>query len=151
MAETPTPPDAERYQQAARAWLAKGSSDLRSAKALLALDPPETEAVAFHCQQAAEKNLKGFLAYHGEEPPRTHDLSVLLDLALDRRAELEPLRASARFLIPYAVEVRYPFAGQPPTEEEAREAVEHARAICERTRGLVFPDEEAEDEINHEA
>lgn len=33
-------------QEAARAWFEKGDSDLRSARALLALDPPEAEAVA---------------------------------------------------------------------------------------------------------
>ncbi len=118
--------------QAAWAWLDKGAGDLRSAQALLDLDPPETEAASFHSQQAAEKHLKGFLAYHGTEPPRTHDLSVLLDLAIDHAQDLETLRAAARFLIPYAVEVRYPFAGDPPSAEEAQEALSHAQTICER-------------------
>ena len=118
--------------EAVRAWLAKGAGDLRSAEALLDLDPPETEAASFHSQQAAEKFLKGFLAYHGTEPPRTHDLSVLLDLAIDHEDGLETLRQAARFLVPYAVEVRYPFAGDPPTAEEAQKALSHARAICER-------------------
>ena len=76
-----------RYAEAARAWFGKGNSDLRSAQALLALDPPETETAAFHSQQAAEKYLKGLLAYHGDDPPRTHDLAVLLDLALQTRKE----------------------------------------------------------------
>jgi len=119
-------------REAARPWLAKGAGDLRSAQALLDLDPPENEAASFHSQQAAEKFLKGFLAYHGTEPPRTHDLSVLLDLAIDHKQDLETLREAARFLVPYAVEVRYPFAGDPPTAEEAQEALSHARTICER-------------------
>ena len=123
--------DASQYE-AARAWLAKGAGDLRSAQALLDLDPPETEAASFHSQQAAEKFLKGFLAHHGTEPPRTHDLSVLLDLAIDHQQDLETLREAVRFLVPYAVEVRYPFAAEPPSAEEAQEALSQPRAICER-------------------
>ncbi len=135
MAENP-------QREAARAWFAKGTGDLRSAHALIALDPPETEAAAFHSQQAAEKYLKGFLAYHSTEPPRTHDLSALLDLAIDHQAELESLRASARFLVPYAVEVRYPFAGDPTTAEEAQEALTHARTLCNYIRRSTFPEDD---------
>lgn len=126
-------------REAARAWLDKGAGDLRSAQAFLDLDPPEAEAASFHSQQAAEKYLKGFLACHGTEPPRTHDLSVLLDLAAELEADLTSLRESARFLVPYAVEVRYPFAGEPPTADEAKEALTHARTICERIETEVEP------------
>ncbi len=98
------------HAEAAQAWVASGNHDLRSAGALLALDPPETETTAFHAQQAAEKYLKALLAYHGEEPPRTHDLVVLLDLTLRHEATMERFRDEARLLLPFAVRVRYPFS-----------------------------------------
>lgn len=50
---------------AARGWFASGDSDLRSARALHELSPPEPATAAFHCQQAAEKYIKAYLAIHG--------------------------------------------------------------------------------------
>jgi len=47
-----------------REWFRKASIDLRSAEADLAATPPILEDVVFHCQQATEKAIKGFLTYH---------------------------------------------------------------------------------------
>ena len=40
-----------------RSWLVKAHSDLRSARALVALLEPATDTATYHCQQAAEKAL----------------------------------------------------------------------------------------------
>ena len=125
------------FQTAARAWLAKSSSDLRSARLLMDADPPETDVAAFLSQQAAEKCLKGFLAYHGVDPPRTHDLGLLADLAAEHREALRALDDIARPLGRFAVEVRYPFIEDPPDREEAAQAVKRAGRICQRTRELL--------------
>jgi len=52
-----------------RAWLAKAQEDLQAARRLL--KPPRrlSNAASFHCQQAAEKALKGFLAWHDSQDP----------------------------------------------------------------------------------
>ena len=47
-----------------RAWLIKAVTDLRAAELDLGASPPLLEDVVFHCQQAAEKALKGFLGWH---------------------------------------------------------------------------------------
>lgn len=44
-----------------RDWLAHASKDLRRARILISADPPDPDGALFHCQQAAEKALKGFL------------------------------------------------------------------------------------------
>ena len=49
-----------------RAWLAKAAADLRAGEVDLAASPPLLEDVLFHCQQAAEKALKAFLAWRDE-------------------------------------------------------------------------------------
>ena len=46
----------------AAAWLARARIDLRAARADLDASPPITSDALFHCQQAVEKALKGFLA-----------------------------------------------------------------------------------------
>jgi len=110
-----------------RRWTKKAEGDLRAARLLLAANPPEPDAVAFHAQQAVEKYLKAYLAHLGVDPPRTHDLITLFDLIAPHDDRLEPLRESARPLSPLAVQVRYPFADA--TVEEAREALGHAEDI----------------------
>lgn len=110
-----------------RRWTKKAEGDLRAARLLLAADPPEPDAVAFHAQQAVEKYLKAYLVHLGVDPPRTHDLITLFDLIAPHDDRLEPLRESARPLSPLAVQVRYPFADA--TVEEAREALGHAEDI----------------------
>ena len=47
-----------------RAWLKKAANDLRAAEELQAASPPLLDEAVFHCQQAAEKVLKGFLAWN---------------------------------------------------------------------------------------
>jgi HEPN domain-containing protein len=44
-----------------RAWFAKAFHDIRAAEALATASPPLSDEAVFHCQQAAEKALKGFL------------------------------------------------------------------------------------------
>ena len=114
---------------AAREWFRTGDSDLRSAQALLDLTPPEPATAAFHCQQAAEKYIKGFLVFHGEEPPRIHDLAVLLELAAEYDAALDEFEEDARVLVPFAVSGRYPFTGTSPQATESGHALQAAQTI----------------------
>lgn len=129
-----------RNEEPASPWFEKARSDLRSAEALLALDPPELSTGLFHCQQAAEKYLKGLLAHLGEDPPRTHDLVVLLDLLVSADSRLELLYEPAELLTPYAVQVRYPFVSDTPTEEEADAALRAARTIQREATAVVDSD-----------
>ena len=46
-------------------WLLKAKSDLKIAEDELKTAKPATDAVCFHCQQAAEKTFKAFLSFHG--------------------------------------------------------------------------------------
>jgi hypothetical protein len=45
---------------------------------------------------------------HGQTPPFTHDLLLLLERILPFHPEAEQLRQGLSVLIPYAVEIRYP-------------------------------------------
>lgn len=77
------------------------------------------------------------LAYHSEDPPRTHDLVLLLDLVSQYEVGLESFRDRARYLLPFAVQVRYPFSGSPPSTGEAADVVEAAQDIYEAVRALI--------------
>jgi len=60
-----------------REWLRKAASDIRSADHLFAASPPILDTTLFHCQQAAEKTLKAFLAWHDVPFAKTHDIEDL--------------------------------------------------------------------------
>ena len=52
-------------------WITFANQDFYSAKYLLNMHPTPLEVICYHCQQAAEKVLKGYLIYCDIEPPRT--------------------------------------------------------------------------------
>jgi len=131
-------PDDRR--EAVRAWWEKGDADLRSARILLEADPPLTDVVCFHSQQAAEKYLKSFLVYHDVEPPYTHSLTTLLSLCVQHDDTMDALYGEAEALTPFAVYVRYPTLEEPTDIPTATSALQAADAICEagstRLRGM---------------
>ena len=60
-----------------RGWLARASSDVRAAEHELRATPPLLDDIVFHCQQAAEKSLKGFLTWHDRPFRKTHSIEEL--------------------------------------------------------------------------
>ena len=60
-----------------QSWLTKAQIDLAAARKLRAGSDPCSSAAAFHCQQAAEKAIKGFLVFHDRRFGKTHDLRLL--------------------------------------------------------------------------
>lgn len=58
----------------AKAWLVKAQEDLAIADLARMAEKPVTYGVVFHAQQAAEKALKGFLAWHDRPFRKTHNL-----------------------------------------------------------------------------
>src|SRR4051794_3638300 len=71
--------DAKR--ELVRAWLIKAQNDLTTARQVSGhVDGPLDTAI-YHCQQAAEKAVKGFLAFHDHRLERSHDVQRLLELA----------------------------------------------------------------------
>lgn len=57
----------EAKQQLVKSWLIKAEHDLISAHVLAAHKPPLLDTAVYHCQQAAEKALKGFLVFCDQE------------------------------------------------------------------------------------
>ena len=109
-----------------RQWLRKADGDLRAAERL-ADAPEDFDAVAFHCQQAAEKYLKARLAVTGQEPPRTHDLRRLL-LALQPVEVFAAHEAAmADLLTPFGVAIRCPGEDDEPPVVDLLAAARHFR------------------------
>jgi HEPN domain-containing protein len=119
-----------------RSWLTKAHDDLRSACALVALPEPATETAIYHCQQAAEKALKGYLAFRDRPLERTHDLERLLELATALESAFASLETQTDILNPYATAFRYPDAPGvlSPSVAEVTAAIEHAQTVYDFVR-----------------
>ena len=74
----------EAKRELVRSWLLKASNDLVVAKIVARSPEAIWEASLYHCQQAAEKALKGFLVSVGRQGfAKTHNLGSLLDNATE--------------------------------------------------------------------
>lgn len=93
----------------ANEWFEYTESDLKTAIYLLGMKPKPNEIICYHCQQSAEKYLKGYLVSQGESIRRTHDLQFLCKLASQRNSKLNEIEDDCIELTDYGVEVRYPF------------------------------------------
>ncbi|MBA4370649.1 MAG: hypothetical protein C0418_03605 [Coriobacteriaceae bacterium] len=117
-----------------RQWLLHAERDLGYAR-LGGMPGEQFYAQAlFQCQQAAEKALKGFLAFHDVELEKTHELEPLIRKASAFDERFATLVDEAVLLKPYAVDVRYPGDLQEPTEITFDEGIAAAEAVLQ----LVF-------------
>jgi len=122
-------PDPERVKQV-RAWIENAKEDLRAVEVDLKADPPLVGAAGFHVQQAAEKAMKGFLAWHDRPFGKTHDLVVLANACLAVDRSLESFVPEVSPLTEYIWRSRYP--GRVADElgiEEVREGEAVARRL----------------------
>ena len=115
----------------ARRWFQKAENDLLNVQNNLKAGRYASDTVCFHCQQAVEKYLKGFLAWHEVPFAKTHDLLALLrQVGQITDADAEMLSVNLLLLDRYSVSVRYPQEyEEEPDAEEVREAVDAAYAI----------------------
>jgi HEPN domain-containing protein len=112
-----------------RGWLAKAQSDLRAAEHEFRAAPPLLDDIVFHCQQAAEKAMKGFLTWHGCPFRKTHSLEELGEQCLLVDSTLRDLVDRAVPLTEYAWKFRYPGEPEGPAPMEAEEAFGVARDV----------------------
>lgn len=86
-------------------WLKKAQRDLSAAQKLAQELP---DIAIYHCQQAAEKALKGFLVFHDTDPGDTHNISTLVRLASTFKPEFLTVLKEAGYLSQYNQTYRYP-------------------------------------------
>jgi len=107
-------------------WLLKAEHDLQTARLLLNNDEPIRDTGVYHCQQVAEKLLKGFLTYCEVPFSKTHDLTILTEACRVIDPSFGGFSDAADILTPYAIVFRYPGDVLEPSEEDAQEALEFA-------------------------
>jgi HEPN domain-containing protein len=137
----PDPADGDDIRREAARWLAVAADDRRIAEACLGLDPPALGGSAYHCQQAAEKIVKGLLVAAAIPFRKTHDMVELADLALVPYPELRTLLDAIRRFTLWGVAYRYPaledIPEPMPGEADLRSAIAIISALAERLRSLA--------------
>jgi HEPN domain-containing protein len=113
----------------AHGWLRKAASDLRAAELCLQMGE-SLDVACFHCQQAAEKALKAWLAHKQGQFPHVHDLERLALLCSSLDADFTLLQAAAAALNPYAVDMRYEESFWPDANY-LEPLLNHARNVVE--------------------
>ncbi|MBU2578697.1 HEPN domain-containing protein [Patescibacteria group bacterium] len=59
-------------------WFEKGNHDIEDA-GKLCKNGGHSDTICFHCHQAVEKYLKGYLIFNNVGPRKIHDLVILLE------------------------------------------------------------------------
>lgn len=109
-------------------WFRKAEKDL--AVAILVLQADYIDESLFHCQQAVEKCLKGYLFWHGQPFKKTHDLNLLSIECTAIDFEIQAIILPVLPLTQFAVEYRYPGPVTHPSKAEATEWLDATKAVC---------------------
>jgi len=89
-------------------WIQIADDDIYSAQLLNEAFRKPYEIICYHCAQAAEKYLKGYLAYNDITAPKTHNLLLLHELCIETDNAFESIRTECSFLNRFTSEIRYP-------------------------------------------
>jgi HEPN domain-containing protein len=108
-------------------WLKIAQDDLKAAKALVKINL--FAASTYHCQQSAEKSLKGYLAFKKQEILKTHDLTKLIELCKEFDTVFDQYYPHADYLNPFTTRCRYPTEFDIPNESDTKEAIKYAQNI----------------------
>jgi HEPN domain-containing protein len=97
----------------------------------LAAEQPVPADALYHCQQAAEKALKGFLVWHDQPFPKIHDLGRLGKQAFELDSAIENLIEEIVEFTKYAWMFRYPGDVEEPSVDDAGVVLSKAQAFVE--------------------
>ena len=111
-------------------WTKIGEKDYSAAKKMFDENWTQHEyLICYLSQQAAEKYLKAYHAYHGEEIIKIHILEKLLDICLKYDGDFEEIRDKCEYLTMFATQTRYPDITIDVNTTEAKRALESAETI----------------------
>jgi HEPN domain-containing protein len=118
-------------------WRQLADRDLMVAEYLATnMYPPQCEIICYHCQQAAEKYLKSFLAFHGEEPPYIHDLSEICKSCEKYENSFSTISVMCSLVTHYGVLPRYDI-GLSINTGDMEQALKNTKAIMAFVKTII--------------
>ena len=132
--------NAKNLVKLAKPWFEHGDRDLSDAKLLLR-EGGFPNTICFHCQQAVEKYLKGYLVYNGldiKDEFKIHDLIKLLKYCRKFNTIFDEYQEEAEILNLYYIESRYPAdTPQDYLDTEVKQTIEYAEEIIDAIKKLI--------------
>ncbi|MBI5060314.1 HEPN domain-containing protein [candidate division KSB1 bacterium] len=123
-------------KQVAREWIEQADRDLSMAiRESRVRRAPNLRQACFLCHESAEKFLKACLIEAGIAFPRTHDLTLLLDLLIPHNPMAESWREQLLVLSAFSVNVRYPEGRVLPSD--IRIAIRAAKFVRHQVRAYL--------------
>ena len=104
-------------------WISRAESNLLIAQTAQKGGGLYYEDLCYQLHQAVEKGLKGLLVFHGENPPKTHDLFNLLSRLEKYINVTDDILDKTLLLDRYSVNIKYPGDYTPVTLEDFEEAL----------------------------
>ena len=89
-------------------WIKIADDDFDSAIILNQAHNKHYEIICYHCAQAIEKYLKGYLEYNNIIPEKTHSLTYLNSICFDQDNQFNNIKSECDFLNKFANDIRYP-------------------------------------------
>jgi HEPN domain-containing protein len=89
-------------------WFQIADADYNSAKILNNYIRKYNDIICYHCSQAVEKYLKGYLVYTDTILQNTHNLPYLNSLCIEKSKDFQEINSECRLLNNYTSQVRYP-------------------------------------------
>ncbi|MCL2480736.1 MAG: HEPN domain-containing protein [Spirochaetaceae bacterium] len=89
-------------------WLKFADADIDTVLLLKEVRPQHREIICYHCAQAVEKYLKGFLVSREQIPPKIHDLTHLCNLCSEQDQDFTGILPKCSYLKQFGVQPRYP-------------------------------------------
>lgn len=125
--------DTLRYRE----WLEMAKKDMRSAEILFEHDA-DNGIICFHCHQAIEKSLKGFLISVTGVLQDGHSLVKLCKKAASHKPLFSDMLKNMAFVNAYYIETRYP-AEEPlqVSKEDAAECMAISKKVIEMIENII--------------
>jgi len=98
--------------------------------------PAPIEIICYHCQQAVEKILKGYIAAQGGTIVKTHDLEFLIEQCKQYSSDFDNYAKSCFTLTTYISSTRYPPKPE-LTEQHMEQALKDALKILDFTKAKL--------------
>jgi HEPN domain-containing protein len=109
-------------------WFKFADHDFDAAELFLEMRPQHYEIVCYHCEQSAEKYLKGYLVHRCIIPPKTHELGTLCKMCSKFDERFDIISNECESLTQYGVQPRYP-SEMELSDYHVKKAVTYARTI----------------------
>jgi len=123
-----------------RSWLTKALRDFESARKLASEPNPYLDTAIYHCQQTAEKAVKGWLTFQGIRFEKVHDVRDLIAQAAEMEPQFGDWLETGQLLTPYATAFRYPDERLMPDRTEFEEALRRAKSFLDFICSTLPPD-----------